>query len=250
MYPTTTKNKKKLEHQAIIAKWQREKAMVCAVGLLKRVYLDTADEKVKEMYHGILEDQRKINNPYFSGYSVSDGFDVFLECYAYLREMNKCGLWQLYTPETVELTMMRGKKKKVSLYQGMRYKARNYIYKHGQIDRKTFYIEDLNKEDDDGNELNCYDELANLCKVSQYYDIDNMQDYFDFKGFISSLNLTARQKQILHYRLKGLSVSEIAERLGVKHYTISKQLIKIQEDVKSLYPEAVRGFKEKRKAQA
>lgn len=252
---TTTTNKKKIEHRAIIAKWQEENAMKCAVNLLKRIANDTCDNKVIEMYNGLCADQKKIGNVELlhgtdavKAYTVSDGYDIYLECLCYLREMNKKGYWQLFKAETIEITMSKGKKKKVSLWQGMRYYARHYIYKYGQADFKTVYIEDLSGEDKDGNELNCYDALDGLMKVTQYYDIENERDYAVFKTFLDSIRneLTPRRKMILHYKLKGMSVNEIAENMGVKQNTISEHLTAIQEVVKGKYPELVRGFKEKR----
>ena len=60
--------------------------------------------------------------------------------------------------------------------------------------------------------------------------------------------LTTRQKDVFHMRLKGISVSEIAVKLGVSQQAISKSQLAIQKAIKTLHPEMVRGFKEKRKA--
>ena len=256
---TTTKNFRKLSHRSIIAKWQTENAMKCAVALLKRISNETADPKITEMYLGLLRDQKSIKNAALvssengKAYTVSDGYDVYLECLAYLIEMNKNGYWQLFAPETITLTMSKGKTKKVSLWQGMRYHARHYIYKYGQTDFKSCYIEDLSQTDNNGDKINCYDVLDGLIKAPQYYDIANERDLYTFTEFLNSLdltalNLTARQKTILHYRLKGVSITDIANKLNVSQQAISKQLAKLQDIVKELYPNTVRAFKEKRKS--
>lgn len=238
-----------------LEQWQKDSAMQASISVLKQVYFSTDDNKVKEMYHGLLNDQNAINNAELTSgkdgrksYTVSDGYDVFLECYEYLVNMNKAGYYDLFTPETIEITLSKGKKKKASLFQGICYKARNYIYNHGQVDFKTVYIEDLTHENKEGEKLNSYDALEGLIKVSQYYDIENERDYVVFKVMQKGLNLTTRQKQILHYRLKGESVSEIAEKLKVSQQAISKHLAIIQNEITAKYPEMIRHFKGKRKS--
>ena len=228
--------------------WQKETAMKASISVLKQIFYSTNDNKVGEMYHGLINDQKSINNPAILNYTVSDGYDVFIECYLYLKAMNANGYYDLYTPDTIEITLSKGKKKKASLFQGICYKARNYIYKYGQIDFKRVYIEDLTRENKEGEKLNSYDALEGLIKVSQYYDIENERDYTVFKIVQKNLNLTTRQKQILHYRNKGLSVSEIAEKLNVSQQAISKQLAKIQNEITVKYPDMVRHFRGKRKS--
>lgn len=249
---TTTTNKKKLEHKAIIEKWQTDTAMKIAVSTLKNIYQSTFDPKVEEMYHGIIRDQKAIKNPVLHDYTVSDGFDCFGEAFAYIKEMNKEGYWLLYQPDTITITFSKGKKKKASLFQGGCYAVRHYIYKHGQVDFKTCYIEDFSGEDTEGNELNCYDALDGLIKVNRQYDIDNYSDYITMMELVKELNdiLTTGQKDVFHMRLKGMSVSDIAVKLGVSQQAVSKRRLAIQEVIKTLHPEMVRGFKEKRERKA
>lgn len=242
---TTTKRERKAQHKTIIAEWQRVNAMKCAIKLLERIAGDTADPKINEMYIGLIRDQKSIGNTEIS-YTISDGYDVFMECFIYLKEMNREGIWQLFQAEQVEIITAKGRKK-VSLWQGMRYHARHYIYKFGQTDFKCNYIEDFSREDKDGNELNKYDVLDGLIKAPQNYDIDSYESYTMFKEFLGALNLTARQKHILHCRLKGEGVQEIAKKLKVSQPAISKQLANIQKEVNAKFPDMVRGFKEGRK---
>lgn len=252
MLNTTTRNKKKLEHRAIIHKWRSEKAMMLAKGKLKKVHSSTADDMIEKLLNGIREDQRKIDNLELSDYVISDGYDVYHEAYTYLLEMNKKGYWQLFNGEDVTITMSKGKEKQVTLAQGVGYYVRNYIYKWGQSDYKKTYVEDYSKEEDDGSELNCYDVLSGLVEITRLYDISNFEEYEEYSTTykVISENCTARQKLIFHYRMQGFSISEIANKLGVKPSTVSEHLQKMQEVIKKHFPEKVRAFKEGRTKKA
>lgn len=252
MLNTTTKNKKKLEHRAIIHKWRSETAMMLAKGKLKKVHSSTADEMIEDLLNGIRRDQRSINNPALTDYIISDGYDVYMEAYAYLLAMNKEGYWQLFKDEDITITMMKGKQKKVTLAQGVGYHTRNYIYKWGQSDYKKSYIEDYSKEEEDGSELNCYDVLSGMVEVTRLYDVSNYEEFEEYQTIfnIISKNCTARQKLIFHYRMQGFSITDIAKKLGVKPSTISEHLLKMQEVIKKHFPEKVRAFKEGREKKA
>lgn len=243
---TTTKRQRKKERKAIIAKWQYQKAMMATKSTLKRIYSSSTDSKVWELYTGLNEDDRKINNPETVNYTVSDGYDVFLEALEYLIKMNKKGYWQLFKGEVITVQYKNGKEKHITLFQGMCRKIRAYIYKHGQTEYKKLYIEDFAKEDSDGESVDCYDVLEKYIAVPQQYDFLTYEDYKIHNERVKALNLTNRQKQILHLRKKGFSVAEIAEKLSVKQNTISSHLEAVQFKYERLYPESLRGFQEKR----
>ena len=252
MYNTTTKNKKKLEHKAIIHKWRANNAMMLAKGKLKKVHSSTADDMIEKLLNGIREDERSIYNLALSDYIISDGYDIYQEAYSYLLAMNNAGYWQLFKDEDITITMMKGKQKKVTLAQGVGYHTRNYIYKWGQSDFKKTYIEDYSQDDGEGNELNCYDTISNMVEVTRLYDISNYEELEEYKSIdeVVKKHCTERQKLIYHYRKQGYSVGEISKKLGVSSQAISKHLGKIQEIVTEHFPEKVRAFKEKRTAKA
>ena len=247
-FNTTTRNKKKLEHREIIHRWRSESAMMLAKGKLKTVHASTADDVIFDLLNGLRADADSLMGKYYKGGTLTDGADLYQLAYMYILAMNKRGYWQLFKDEDITVTMASGKEKKVTLAQGTGYHTRNYIYKWGQSNYKKTYIEDYSKEDKDGNDLNCYDVLSNMVEVTRLYDISNyeeMEEYHSTYDIISS-HCTARQKLIFHYRMQGYSVSEIANKLGVKPSTISEHLLKVQEIVKKEMPEKVRHFKEGR----
>lgn len=220
-------------------------AMVLTIGTLKRIECATADPKVTEMLRGLRADKQKINNTVLYDYSVSDGYDCFLVAYTYLLEEYGKGN-DINTIITKKL--QSGKEKTRTVLQWACVEVRQYIYKHGQRDYKRVYVEDIRKEDKDGNAEDNGTALDRIYyQTGKYYDIDNLEDYEIQKEMVTLLNgLTERQQLILHYRRQGKSVIEIAEKLNVSQQAISKHLAKIQAVIAEAMPEKVRAFKKKR----
>ena len=102
------------------------------------------------------------------------------------------------------------------------------------------YIEDM-AHTDDGLEVSDPEYI----KVTRYYDVHDWADYavtMDMLGQIRPL-LKDKQKAVLHYRLQGMSVTAIAERLGVTQQAISDTLKRIRVKASTLWPDETRAFK-------
>lgn len=240
---TTTKNA--LVIVPTLEDFIHAKAMQATISTLKRISASTDDNKVREMLNGLYADLMKIDNKEVV-YTVSDGYDCFLVAYSFLWE--KIAV-QGKSVNDIEIHILKsGKEKERTIFQWSCVAVRQYIYKHGQTDFKTKYIEDLRQTNEDGETETTTEILDRITylKVNRYYDIDNMRDYIVTDNMLAKLNLTPRQDTILHYRMQGFSVVEIADKLKVSHQAISKQLLKIQDEVSEKFPETVRGFKEKR----
>lgn len=99
------------------------------------------------------------------------------------------------------------------------YASRN---KKGSI--KSVYVEDL-QHNDSGEIVD-----SAYVRVTKYYDIDSIADYqytMNMLGAISD-RLTTRQAKILHYRMQGLGVQAIADKLGVDKSTITHTMDRIR----------------------
>lgn len=99
------------------------------------------------------------------------------------------------------------------------YASRN---KKGSI--KSVYVEDL-QHNDSGEIVD-----SAYVRVTKYYDIDSIADYqytMNMLGAISD-RLTTRQAEILHYRMQGLGVQAIADKLGVDKSTITHTMDRIR----------------------
>ena len=102
------------------------------------------------------------------------------------------------------------------------------------------YIEDM-AHTDDGLEVSDPEYI----KVTRYYDVHDWADYavtMDMLGQIRPL-LKDKQKAVLHYRLQGMSVTAIAERLGVTQQAVSDTLKRIRIKAATLWPDETRAFK-------
>ena len=242
---TTTTTKKALVTVPTLEDFIHVKAMQATISTLKRISASTDDSKVREMLNGLYADLMKIDNKEII-YNVSDGYDCFLVAYSFLWE--KIAV-QGKSVDDIETHILKsGKEKERTIFQWSCVAVRQYIYKHGQTDFKTCYIEDLRKTNEDGETETTTEILDRITylKVNRYYDVENMRDYIVTDNMLSKLNLTPRQDMILHYRMQGFSVVDIADKLKVSHQAVSKQLLKIQDEVSEKFPETVRGFKEKR----
>ena len=102
------------------------------------------------------------------------------------------------------------------------------------------YIEDL-AHTDDGLEVSDPEYI----KVTRYYDVHNWADYMITADMLEQIRplLKDKQKAVLHYRLQGMSVTTIAERLGVTQQAVSDTLKRIRIKATTLWPDETRAFK-------
>lgn len=102
------------------------------------------------------------------------------------------------------------------------------------------YVEDL-AHTDDGMEVSDPEYI----KVTRYYDVHDWADYavtIDMLNQIRPL-LKDKQKAVLHYRLQGMSITAIAERMGVTQQAVSDTLKRIRVKAAMLWPDETRAFK-------
>lgn len=102
------------------------------------------------------------------------------------------------------------------------------------------YIEDM-AHTDDGMEVSDPEYI----KVTRYYDVHDWADYAVTMDMLEQIRPLLRERAalILDYRMQGLSVTAIAERLGVSQQAISAQLKRIQDKAITLWPDETRAFK-------
>ena len=102
------------------------------------------------------------------------------------------------------------------------------------------YIEDM-AHTDDGIEVSDPEYI----KVTRYYDVHDWADYAVTMDMLEQIRPLLRERAalILDYRMQGLSVTAIAERLGVSQQAISAQLKRIQDKAITLWPDETCAFK-------
>ena len=102
------------------------------------------------------------------------------------------------------------------------------------------YIEDM-AHTDDGLEVS---DPAYI-KVTRYYDVHDWADYAVTMDMLEQISptISKRANIVLNYRMQGLSVTAIAERLGVVPSAVSHMLKRIQDKAVMLWPDEIRAFK-------
>ena len=102
------------------------------------------------------------------------------------------------------------------------------------------YIEDM-AHTDDGMEVSDPEYI----KVTRYYDVHDWTDYAVTMDMLEQIRPLLRERAalILNYRMQGLSVTAIAERLGVMPSAVSHTLKRIQDKAATLWPDETRAFK-------
>ena len=105
---------------------------------------------------------------------------------------------------------------------------------------RDIYIEDM-AHTDDGMEVSDPEYI----KVTRYYDVHDWADYAVTMDMLEQIRplLKDKQKAVLHYRLQGMSVTAIAERLGVTQQAVSDTLKRIRIKAATLWPDETRAFK-------
>ena len=105
---------------------------------------------------------------------------------------------------------------------------------------RDIYIEDM-AHTDDGMEVSDPEYI----KVTRYYDVHDWADYMITTDMLDQIRplLKDKQKAVLHYRLQGMSVTAIAERLGVTQQAVSDTLKRIRIKATTLWPDETRAFK-------
>ena len=86
-----------------------------------------------------------------------------------------------------------------------------------QREYKRAYVDE---QDENGNTL--------FYEIPDLWDTPTATDFKRVKQVINALNLTAKQAQILGYRLRGLSVHQIAEKLKIHRKTLQEHIKAIQ----------------------
>lgn len=102
------------------------------------------------------------------------------------------------------------------------------------------YIEDM-AHTDDGMEITDPEYI----KVTRYYDVHDWADYAVTMDMLEQIRPLLRERAalILDYRMQGLSVTAIADKLGVSQQAVSAQLKRIQDKAITLWPDETRAFK-------
>ncbi|MBQ1998768.1 MAG: hypothetical protein II220_04710 [Spirochaetales bacterium] len=233
---------KNTNNNTITLKEVETTARQAALATLKRIYCASGEQKIYQLYLGLIQDFNTIDNNKTN--NITDGYDLFLTAYSYLLEQynnNKS------MDDIITISLKNGTTKDLTVFQNACRLVRQEIYKHSDNNKSNYlYINDFSQVDEDGNIEQFADTCDRLIRVNKYYNIDNYEDYNTTTEMLQNITLSKRDRDILNKRLQGVSVSEIADIYGVSHQAISKALARIQKATADKYPEKIRQFKAKR----
>jgi predicted XRE-type DNA-binding protein len=241
-----------------------ELAVKATAGTLKRVYDASGNDTIRVLRSGLQSDiHHSTNSTYISDsniadqYVISDASDLLMIAYTFLYQ--KIVVEGMNAQDTEVRVLKNGKEKVRTVFQWACIEVRKAIYAEKAIENsgKYAYIEDLRSDDE--SSVNALD--RHYIRLKKYYDLGsevtssnpkssmdgvytaNFDDNQSTEEMVAALCLTDRQKLILHYRMQGLSVTQIAEKLKVSKPAISKTMAQIQAKVKEHFPESIRAFK-------
>ena len=136
-------------------------------------------------------------------------------------------LWQ-YNGKNLDDTTNDGQTDKdgepITILRGAFRNIRKLIYGHEQRQYKQCYLED-------------YETKNGEIAVPFMWDMSTYTDYVSTTEIISALELTENQKYILHKRLQGFSLQEIADTKNTSKQAIANTLAKIGKKYIALYGE-------------
>lgn len=186
-----------------------------AVRALKTCYQKGGQPFIYSLYCGIVAD---ITENKKTGAPLSDGYDIAQTASAFLCD---------YIGKTLQDTTTDGQTDKdgqpVSILRACFRAVNRYIMGERQHDFKRVYVDDI---DENGATL--------YYEIPAEWDIPTATDYKRVADLIGQLDLPQRQKQVLRYRLRGLSVNATAQKMGVTKQAAQNLLRKVQAKAKAI----------------
>ena len=186
-----------------------------AVRALKTCYQKGGQPFIYTLYCGLIAD---ITENKKTGAPLSDGYDIAQTACAYLCEYIGKGL---HDKTTDGQTDKDGQP--VSILRACFRAVNRYIMGERQHDFKRVYVDDI---DENGATL--------YYEIPAEWDTPTATDYKRVADLIGQLDLPQRQKQVLRYRLRGLSVNATAQKMGVTKQAAQNLLRKVQAKAKAI----------------
>lgn len=181
-----------------------------AIRALKTCYQKGGQPFIYSLYCGLVAD---ITENKKTGAPLSDGYDIAQTASAFLCE---------HIGKTLQDTTTDGQTDKdgkpITILRACFRAVNRYIMGERQHDYKRVYVDEIDTKT--GETL--------YYEIPDGYDLPTVNDYKQVTATIKALNLTARQAQILRYRLRGFSVHQIADKMSIHRKTLQEHLQAIQ----------------------
>lgn len=187
-----------------------------AIRALKTCYQKGGQPFIYSLYCGIVAD---ITENKKTGAPLSDGYDI---------AQTACLFLCAYMGKTLQDKTADGQTDKdgnpVTILRACFRAVNHYIMGERQREYKRIYVDEI----DEKTGATLYYEIP------EFYDIPTATDYKRVADLIEQLDLPQRQKQVLRYRLRGLSVNATAQKMGVTKQAAQNLLRKVQAKAKAI----------------
>ena len=187
-----------------------------AVRALKTCYQKGGQPFIYTLYCGLIAD---ITENKKTGAPLSDGYDIAQTASAFLCDYIGKGL---HDKTTDGQTDKDGQP--VSILRACFRAVNRYIMGERQREYKHIYVDEI----DEKTGATLYYEIP------EYYDMPTATDYKRVADLIGQLDLPQRQKQVLRYRLRGLSVNATAQKMGITKQAVQNLMRKLQAKAKAI----------------
>lgn len=209
MTKTQTNTNATTQQQTIIcADNVQELAQRITLRAVKTVEQASADPFIIKLYNNLVADIISNN---INGFS--DGFDLVQTC--------ACFLWQ-YNGNDLQAILTRKKDgKKMSILRACFSILNKQIYANKKRFYSHSYIEDLQNN-------------GQYIQIPFEWDIPTFCDYDIITKIINKMQLSQNEKKFLSYRLRGLSLQEIAQKMGVSRDSCNVYRKRVQEKARKI----------------
>lgn len=175
---------------------------------VKTVVQASADAFIIKLYNNLVADIISNN---INGFS--DGFDLVQTC--------ACFLWQ-YNGNDLQTTLIRNKDgKKMSILRACFSILNKQIYANKKRFYTHTYIEDLQNN-------------GKYIQVPFEWDTPTFCDYDIIIKIINKMQLSQNEKKFISYRLRGLSLQDIASKMGVSRDSCNMYRKRVQEKARKI----------------
>lgn len=176
-----------------------------------------------------------------NAYTVGGGVDLYQIAAAYLWE--RLAVDGLTVDSLTEGTAVNGRKSVKTIFQWACILCRRAIRAEGAAMAETAagytYFSDGWTE----TEAPESETAERVRRAPKLYDVGSDGDGLTtaesldkLEQLMETLALSPRQEEILSYRLKGFSRDDIAQKMGVSRGTLNKQLLRIAEKARNIFP--------------
>lgn len=186
-----------------------------AVRALKTCYQKSGMPFIYSLYCGLIGD---ITERKRTGQPFSDGYDIAQTACAFLCD---------YIGKTLADATTDGQTDKdgnpATILRACFRAVNRYIMGERQREYKRAYIDEI---DENGNAL--------YYEIPDGWDIPTATDFHTVNEIITALKLSQNEKRFLSYRMRGISLDAIAQKMGIKRDTLNTYRKRIKDKARNV----------------